>query len=69
MDYKTLFPVLEMGFLFGISRRNMQFGLIADTGYMYPERGQNGANFSAYHKFGRSPDSRNLSLLDVAMIF
>jgi len=47
----------------------MQFGLIADTGYMYPERGQNGANFSAYHKFGRSPDSRNLSLLDVAMIF
>ena len=28
---------------------------------MYPERGQNGANFSAYHKFGRSPDSLDVS--------
>jgi len=32
MDYKTLFPVLEMGFCFWISWWNMYFVLTADTG-------------------------------------
>ena len=35
MDHKTLFPVLEMGFLFLISRWNLQFALIADFGKLY----------------------------------
>jgi len=35
MDHKTLFPVLEMGFSFWISKWNIQFGLDADFGKVH----------------------------------
>ena len=53
MDHKTLFPVLEMGFLFWISIWNMYFVLISDSGKLGPQQLKYPANIPLKPRLSR----------------